>query len=400
MPVTCRRFFPFLILLASVLLAGNTALACPFCGGPQLTLKERSVESDVVVFARYLRTEMPSKTGGDKQDIFKIEQVLRGDSLVVSGAVIQVEPGERLTADQTCLLFADKSMDLIWGDPISATEAACDYLRDAPEVKEPAKTRLRYYVRFLEHCDEAIAVDAFSEFGNAPYEDIAGIAASLPKERLRGWLSDEGNFISRRGVYGMMLGLCGDDSDAERLESIIRKTPAKENIRVGIDGLMGGYLLLTGEVGLSRLDEWKLKDSAQPFTETYAALQAVRFMWTYGNERISKPRLRQSVRILIDRPELADMVIADLARWQDWSIQDHIVELMDDERYSNKMFHRAVARYLLVASTVPAEMQHDPPAHSKAAKIELDRLRNEKPELMRQVERFYRPRSRKRVVAP
>ncbi|WP_166831752.1 hypothetical protein [Thalassoroseus pseudoceratinae] len=393
-------FTAIALLAVSQMLGVADVMACPFCGGPQLTLKERAIESDAIGFATFLRTESTSASDTNDHALFKVDQVLLGMRYVKSGAIIRVDTRESLAKGQTYLLFGAKRTRLSWGDPIPATKAVCDYLQDAPGVREPTPIRLKYYVQFLEHADETIAVDAFSEFGNARYDDIAAIATDLPKERLRGWLSDEGNLLNRRGVYGMMLGLCGDTSDEERLAAIIRHSPMKDQIRVGIDGIMGGYLLLTGDAGLSKLEDWKLKDRNEPFTETYGALQAVRFMWTYGKGRISKPRLRQSVRLLLERPELADMVIADLARWRDWSVQERIVKLMDDPRYDNKIFHRAVARYLLVASTVPAEMQHKPPKHAVAAKIAVDRLRAEQPDLMRQVERFYRPRVHDQGATP
>jgi hypothetical protein len=50
-------------------------------------------------------------------------------------------------------------------------------------------------------------------------------------------------------------------------------------------------------------------------------------MWRYSEGRIEKSRLRASMRILLDRPELADLVIADLARWKDWEIQDRLMDI-------------------------------------------------------------------------
>ncbi|GIS58489.1 MAG: hypothetical protein CM1200mP2_07140 [Planctomycetaceae bacterium] len=103
---------------------------------------------------------------------------------------------------------------------------------------------------------------------------------------------------------------------------------------------MSGYLLLVGEKGLPLIEQLKLKNQflvdangkvltdkkgrkkLVPFSETYAAMQALRFMWSYADGRIAKPRLGQSMRILLDRPKLADLVIADLARWKDWSIRE------------------------------------------------------------------------------
>jgi hypothetical protein len=60
---------------------------------------------------------------------------------------------------------------------------------------------------------------------------------------------------------------------------------------------------------------------------------ALRFL---GQESdvVSKERLMVGLRYMLDRPQLADLVIADLARWQDWSVMDKLVTLFkqaDDE---------------------------------------------------------------------
>jgi len=124
-----------------------------------------------------------------------------------------------------------------------------------------------------------------------------------------------------------------------------------------------------------------------PFSETYAAMQALRFMWTYG-ERIDKERLRESMRILLDRPELADLVIADLARWEDWSIIDRLMSLYDAEEYGIPSIKRAIVRYMLVASKNKPE-EGAAADHVKKAQKYLDTLRKTDPKTVKQAERFF-----------
>ena len=80
--------------------------------------------------------------------------------------------------------------------------------------------------------------------------------------------------------------------------------------------MISGYLLLTGNTGLDNLDDWKFKvhnGKKAAFSETYASMMGLRFMWQYAGGRISNERLQQSMRLLLDQPELADLVIADFA---------------------------------------------------------------------------------------
>ena len=209
-----------------------------------------------------------------------------------------------------------------------------------------------------------------------------------------------------------MLGLCGDNHDAQLLaDKISQKT---EDFRIGIDGLISGYLLLTGPTGLDHIDDWKFKDRKVPFSETYAAMMGLRFMWQYASGRIPSERLQQSMRILLDRPELADLVIADLARWNDWSVQDRLMQIYGKGDYNIPSIKRAIIRYMLastqtksaaVASTTvtgtasgaqsaggpasgnpPHDVSHE---YVERGKRYLDQLRKRDPKTVKEAERFF-----------
>ncbi|HVV98975.1 MAG TPA: hypothetical protein VHB77_01475 [Planctomycetaceae bacterium] len=233
-----------------------------------------------------------------------------------------------------------------------------------------------------------IATDAFSEFANAQYKDVAGIAKQLPHEKLRKWIADPETPQTRLGLYGMMLGLCGNEDDAKLLEK--KMLDANGDFRLGIDGVMGGYLLITGDKGLAVVDREKIEKKKIPFSETFAAMQALRFMWTYGNGRIEPERLRQSMRLLLDRPELADLVIADLARWKDWTVQDRLMEMYDSEEFNVPSVKRAIVRYLLVCSRhVATTADGSPNPYAADAKQLLEGLRKKDPKTVSEAERFF-----------
>lgn len=88
-------------------------------------------------------------------------------------------------------------------------------------------------------------------------------------------------------------------------------------------------------------------------------MQALRFMWTYEPDRIPKERLKESMRVLLDRPELADLVITDLARWKDWSLQDRLMDMYQDEKFSIPAIRRAIVRYLYYCSQDKGEPAAD-----------------------------------------
>jgi hypothetical protein len=231
-----------------------------------------------------------------------------------------------------------------------------------------------------------IANDAFSEFAAAPYGDIEPLADQFSGARLREWIAKPETDQARIGFYGMMLGLAGTKSDAEFLKAEINRPT--ETFRLGLDGMMAGYVLLMGEEGLPLLDE-NLNVEAASQAPTYAAMQTLRFLWEYERDRVSKDRLRRSMRILIERPEFADLAIKDLARWEDWEIVPTLVELYDRPDQSDSRIKRSVLHFLLVLSRkrVPAE-DKGLGDRVAAAKAQLAILKDRDPKLVKDAERY------------
>ena len=53
-----------------------------------------------------------------------------------------------------------------------------------------------------------------------------------------------------------------------------------------------------------------------------------------------------SLRLLLEEPKLADLVIADLARWQDWSAVDRLVTLFKEAQADNIFVREPIVNYL------------------------------------------------------
>jgi hypothetical protein len=161
-------------------------------------------------------------------------------------------------------------------------------------------------------------------------------------------------------------------------------------LRLGIDGIMAGYLLLTGEKGLAVIDETKLVNRDAEFAETFAAMHALTFMWDHGNGRIGPERLRHSMRLLLDRPELADLVILSLTRWRDWSIRQRLRAMYDSEEFDIPSHKRAIVRYMLACTKDVAEVEGEAvPQHVLDGRKYLNELRAKDPKIVAEAERFF-----------
>ncbi|EDL59076.1 hypothetical protein [Gimesia maris] len=381
----------FLALICGLIVFAQTPVltACPFCSAPSLTLTEQLSQSDVAVLAQWKEAEKGTLEKAGKT-VFEVKEIVRqadkdklkvGDQITIN----RHRPGKK---GNLFLLLGTKGTEVDWGDPIEVTETSFHYISQAPAPEEKTSKRLKYFLKFLEYPDQMISNDAYAEFANAPYEDITPLSKEMPREKIRKWLLDPDTPVTRIGLYGLLLGLCGTGEDVSFMEKKINE-PTKE-FRLGIDGVISGYLLLTGSDGLDKIDETKFVPKDVAFSETYAAMQALRFMWTYGDGRIDKERLRKSMRLLLDRPELTDLVVADLARWDDWSVLDRLMDMYGTGDYDIPSIKRAIVRYLLVASKGKNKKGGGPDAATteKAKKL-LDKLRKEDPKTVQSAERFF-----------
>jgi hypothetical protein len=412
-----------LVLLAAGLsLAASVvtqAVGCPFCSAPSQTLAEQVAQADGVCLVQFVKGE-PAKDQDPGTSTYEVLQVVKSpkDS-VKKGDHINLARYRAGKAGDLFLVMgtrAGKENAIEWGSPTEITEPAFAYVAQAPAPEMPTAKRLKYFVRFLEFPDQLVANDAFGEFANAPYKDIAAVGSILPRDKIRGWLTRSETPQTRLGLYGMLLGLCGSDSDAKLLAEKI--APNSDEFRIGLDGMISGYLLLTGNTGLDNIDDWKFKvhnGKKSAFSETYAAMMGLRFMWQYAGGKISNERLQQSMRILLDQPELADLVIADLARWKDWSVQERLMSLYGKGDYNIPSIKRSIIRYMLASTdtkgdagpptgatagtasgaqstggaasgNVPTEASLDSAARGKKY---LEELRKRDPRTVKEAERFF-----------
>jgi hypothetical protein len=348
---------PFGLLAAGLFLAGTVAthaLGCPFCSAPSQTLAEQVAQADAVCLVQYVKGEAAKDQDPGTSTYEVVQAVKSPKDSVKKGDHVNLarfrpgKPGDLFLVMGT---RAGKDNAIEWGSPTEITEPAFAYVAQAPAPEVATTKRLKYFVRFMEFPDPLVANDAFGEFANAPYKDIATVASTLPREKIRGWLTRPETPQTRLGLYGMLLGLCGNDSDAKLLAEKI--APNSDEFRIGLDGMISGYLLLTGNPGLDKIDDWKFKiheGKKAAFSETYAAMMGLRFMWQYSGGKISNERLQQSMRILLDQPELADLVIADLARWKDWSVQERLMSLYGKGDYNIPSIKRSIIRYMLAST--------------------------------------------------
>lgn len=401
-PLLCGAFVFSLAMLA--LMAPMPAAACPFCSAPSLTLSEQYAKADAAILGQWISGEMATreKLGSTT---YEIVQVARSPFKSVENGKGEngkaIEKGKQITLERyragkkgdLSLLLGSRSKgeSIEWGSPLDVSAASYNYIVEAPSQATKPEDRLAYYLKYLENPDRMVADDAYAEFASAPYNVIVPLAKQFPRESLRKWLVSPDVPATRTGLYGMMLGLCGNEDDAVLMQKKILESG--QDFRLGIDGVIYGYLMLTGEKGLDEIERSKLQDKQVAFSETYAAMMALRFLWTHGEGRISGERLKTSMRLLLDRPEVADLVIGDLTRWKDWSLQSRLMALYGADEYNIPSIKRAIIRYMIASTRdVPAgsgDGGEKPPKHATEGARYLAQLRDRDAKMVNDAERFF-----------
>ncbi|MEY2724447.1 MAG: hypothetical protein RLZZ458_314 [Planctomycetota bacterium] len=388
---------------ATAAAATVAAAACPFCDAPTLVMAEQIQMCDHLLLGRYIGGEKATDvTAGTSR--FEIVEVAFSKGT-------RFQPGQTIELPQA-VTGAEKSLFTLmgpedrledWLAPSQVTDVAWKYLAAMPlPATEPTAhtKRLEYFLPYFEHPDTMISNDAFAEFAAAPYSVIVPLRDKLPREKIMQWLNDPKVSPTRVGFYGLLAGLCGKPDDAPLLEQKILVLDA--DFRLGIEGVMAGYILLRGEPGLKTLEDAKMrtkvardaagKEVPLPFSETYAVMQALRFLWTYEPNLIPADRLKESMRILLDRQELADLVITDLARWKDWTLQDRLMAMYDDEKFAIPAIRRAVVRYLYYCSqekgSTAADGSETRPETALKAEANLKLLEQKDPKTVSDAKRF------------
>lgn len=393
-----RNFSLSLVLLVSAFPAGVAEEArlrygcCPFCNAPSLTLTEQFADADAVVLVEWQSGEQATdKSPGTSE--YRIVEVARNKGVRVNkGDAVKLKRYRAAKKGDQFVLMGTQGEELEWASPLAVTKESYAYMSNAPSPDLPTVERLKYFVKFLEHKDEDVALDAYGEFANAPYDDILPLKDQLPRKELLKWVTDKNTSPARLGLYGLLLGLCGSEKDAAEMEKIIVTRP-KDDFRLGIDGIVFGYLWIRGEKGLDVVEKaklasatWKDKEGNEHevrFSETFAVLSAIRQMWELGKGRIPKQRLRKSLRLLLKRPAVVDLVIPDLARWKDWEISEQLYELYGVKGYDIRPIKIAIIKFLFYATKDKPKDAKTPPAHVVKAQELLDKLKERDPKMVR-----------------
>lgn len=329
------------VFVAGFAVVPQSVLACPFCSAVSQTLRQEMATMDVVVIAEAIPgAERDADTG---EVPLKVVSILKGEEHIKVDTVVRtvyyggVEPGRRF------MLSGVEPGELLWSSPLPVDKRAEEYLVKVTQLPDDDLARLRFYQQYLQDESTMLARDAYDEFAVTPYTSVLKLKDDMNHAQLVEWIQDPEMPADRRRLYLVMLGVCGSEKDVPMLEGMLRSS--EPSARSGLDSLIACYMTLGGKESLALVNELFLANKKAPYADTYAAIMAIRF---HGTETTIIPRaeLVTALHSVLERADLADLVIPDLARWGDWTQIDRLVKLFEAAEADNNWIRVPVINYM------------------------------------------------------
>lgn len=353
--------FRFASLIAIVLSAvAATSPACPLCEsiGTQ-TLSEQINESQIAVIGRLLEITKPKGNPQHiepvTQAVLHIDDVIKGKLAKGHEKIMQLAFSRAANPGEMFLITGiTKDEKTQWSAPIRLTKQSQVYVKCLAALTEKGAERLGFFQPYLEHGEELLASDAYDEFARAPYAEITAFKDRIDRQQLIKWIKSPDMPATRKRLYLMMLSACGTQDEVPLLEELLRQKNRK--VKAGFDSVIACYLTLTGSDGLQLVEQLFLRDPDASYIDTYATIMALRFHIT-ETDVMPRARILASLRLILDRPKMADLVIPDLARSKDWSAMDQLVAMFKDTQNVSSWSRIPIINYLR-ACPLPAAQQH------------------------------------------
>jgi hypothetical protein len=373
------RAFATLALFAGAilsLLAVDTARACPFCTAQALTMTEEIDTSVVSVVATLAKVPDNNQQPVDPNESlapceFTIDRVIKGEDVLGDEKIVKtLYLGQAPTGSKFLITaIPSEQSKIIWAAPIALPDRGVEYLDKVLKLPKEGPERLIFFQDYLQDKDDLLARDAYDEIVKIPYDTIRQAKDKLRRKDFIKWIQEPETTASKRRMFFSLLSVCGEKEDVPMVEKMIRSTDRRD--RSGLDSMLNCYMSLLGEDAMPLIEELFLKDPKVDYTDRYSAIMAIRFQGTDG-KAVPRERLVKSLRLNLDHPKVADLVVMDLARWKDWDSMERLVEMFKKSTDETIFIREPVINYLRICPRSEAKKhledlaKMDPIAYQRA----------------------------------
>ncbi len=335
------------------ILVGNIH-ACPFCEMSGKTFYKEIQDAKIVVYGKLANAQVKLNPDGTESsstelhivEVLKDHPYLKGRKVLILPRYLPFNKGQ-----EDFLVFCDvykDRLDPYRGMPVIDKDMVA-YMRQSLQIGDTnIHKRLEFSLPYLDHADLELANDAYREFAQVDYKHVSEWVAKTDRAALRGklihWLSSEETPPYRYGLYGMLLGLVGKPEDAKVFEKLV--TDPQSGLVTGMDGLMAGYIRAVPTAGWAYVKS-QFADASIPFARRYSALQAIRFIWRYQPDVLTSKEIVQGLAPMLEQHDIADLVIDDLRKHQEWSLVDTILQMTKESANNQPQMKRSILKYML-----------------------------------------------------
>ena len=372
------RFALLLSALLSLSAQGSAQVSrfCQGCLGSR-TLGEEMKDRDVVVVAT-LRDQHPAASGKKEAAYrpvtYEVAQIIKGGKLVSLKQLVPSDYYSDASAGQPFLVMATKDGGtLTWHTAVPLSPPLEAYITKLFKLGADDKESYLFFQSYLEHQDDSIARDAYDELAKLSYAKFRGMRDEMPHDSLVAWIQAKETPTTHRRLYLQMLGVCGREQDIPMLvDEIVSEDPKKKR---GLDAVIGCFLTLRGKAGLPLVEKRFLSNKKADYPDVYSAIMALRFHAT-EEKIIHHEDLLRGFRHILERPDLADLVIPDLVRLEDWEPAERLAELFKTADENSIWVRVPVINYLRacplpIADKLLRECEElDPKAAERARRVE------------------------------
>ena len=380
--------------LVAWLVVSNQLLACPFCSAISNALREDIALADHLVLAicdvpadvsselpRHLLTIDRVYHGdqafvGHRADLYSFRPLAKGDTVLLLGAgqksKVDWGPVETLSEagrkyvdshtnrlSEDCHLFNGSASRNARSNAKSDDSADSSSAEIKAEQKEQQVRWLQFFWENLVSEEEWVRRDCFNEFARASLVDLRSLVVKIDADEVLRRLKDEKTKVAERRLYWTILSLCARPKDQLIAQQAIFKDSDQGTVaddrEIGLDAAISCYLVLGGEAALEKIERELLCNQQASYAARYAAIVAIRVQATDFDE-LPDARLAKALSQMLNDPALADLVIPDLARLEDWSHVSTMVELFKQADSSRPFIRMPVVNYLRACPLPAAEL--------------------------------------------
>jgi hypothetical protein len=325
-----RSWRALVAISATTMATGTLFPAAISFGETKSTLAKAIGDVDVAVIARLVARPASGRTtasqGGPPIATFEIVEVLKGAKLIAAGKQIKVAYFHDDPIGTECLIGGVKPPAIEWTGGLVLSPRSHKYLVDLMKLPADEPQRLIYFMDYLGDKEELLDSDSRDEFRLASTSALKAIREKMPHDELVTLVQNRDAPPSYRRVYLRMLGICGTARDVPMIERLLGENEPR--FKTSLDGLVVCYLWLRGEDGLPFVEKLFLEKNSD-LNNMQSIVVALRALGNEEKGPIPVDRIARSMRRVLDHPRVADQVIVDLARWQDWSVVDRVAELFN-----------------------------------------------------------------------